>query len=48
MECEVDNQAAQLGVSVFNVGALVRCLLLALKLVPDDSRDAIEIRARFH
>ena len=48
---EVDNQkAAQLGVSVFNVGALVQMLTSGFKVgefTPDDSKDAIEIRARF-
>ena len=48
---EVDNQkAAQLGVSVFNVGALVQMLTSGFKVgefTPDDSKDAIEIRQDF-
>ena len=48
---EVDKQkAAQLGVSVADVGALVQMLTNGFKVGeyrPDDSRDEVEIRARF-
>jgi len=48
---EVDKQkAAQLGVSVVDVGALVQMLTNGYKVGeyrPDDSRDEVEIRARF-
>ena len=48
---EVDKQkAAQLGVSVGDVGALVQMLTNGFKVGeyrPDDSKDEIEIRARF-
>lgn len=48
---QVDNQkAAQLGVNVFDVGALVQMLTSGFKVGefnPDDARDEIDIRARF-
>ncbi len=48
---DVDKQkAAQLGVSVGDVGALVQMLTNGFRVGeyrPDDSRDEIEIRARF-
>ena len=48
---EVDKQkAAQLGVSMMDIGALVQMLTNGFKVGeyrPDDSKDEIEIRARF-
>ena len=48
---EVDKQkAAQLGVSMIDIGALVQMLTNGFKVGeyrPDDSKDEIEIRARF-
>ena len=48
---QVDNQnIAQLGVNVFDVGALVQMLTSGFKVGefnPDDARDEIDIRARF-
>ena len=48
---EVDKQkAAQLGVSVSDVGALVQMLTSGFKVGeyrPDDAKDEVEIRARF-
>ena len=48
---EVDKQkAAQLGVSMLDIGALVQMLTNGFKVGeyrPDDSKDEIEIRARF-
>ena len=48
---EVDKQkAAQLGVSIVDIGALVQMLTNGFKVGeyrPDDSKDEIEIRARF-
>ena len=48
---DVDKQkAAQLGVSISDIGALVQMLTNGFKVGeyrPDDSKDEIEIRARF-
>ena len=51
MECRSRQQkAAQLGVSVSDVGALVQMLTSGFKVGeyrPDDAKDEVEIRARF-